>query len=349
MKSQEAVPYEAPRSLFLPLPRDGEALSTDAHITTRGAGVIIAACSGAEHWLGASTGALCGRRLVELLPPAHADHFERFQRAFDANPRAIHSRVYPLRLPHPSWGERSGSLHAFSNGDDRTHWTLRNETPLIRLRQRLQEATRDLEHVGAQERQRLSEDLHDDVSQLLSLVAIQLRELESQVPSPHAPAIRVIEETLREASEHVTSLTFQLHPPVLFQEGLAEALDWLCATLRRTHGLVVTSSCKGDFETLDETERTFVFRAVRELLINVAKHAESLRAYLEIVREQEEICATVEDEGLGVRPQDLGKGYGLQCIGERARGLGGALEVKKRAAGGTVAVIRIPVSADPGV
>ncbi len=89
------------------------------------------------------------------------------------------------------------------------------------------------------------------------------------------------------------SLVFQLNPPVLAELGLAAALEWLGEEMQRSHGLAVQVTDDGLPKPLAQPSRSMVYRAVRELLINVSKHAGVDRGEVDVKKVGESMVVTV--------------------------------------------------------
>src|SRR5208337_3795659 len=93
--------------------------------------------------------------------------------------------------------------------------------------------------VEKKERQKLASDLHDDVGQLLSLASLKVRALGDAGGDDADPRIRELAQILAETRQRVSSLSFQLSPPLLQDVGLVAAVSWLADDLKRSYGLVV--------------------------------------------------------------------------------------------------------------
>jgi len=147
------------------------------------------------------------------------------------------------------------------------------------------------------------------------------------------------------------SLSFQLSPPLLSTMGLAPALGWLGAKLGADYHLTVELTDDEQPKPLSDEIRVTIFKAVRELLINIAKHARTGRARVALQRVEDRIRVTVEDEGVGfdvagVNLNSSGKGgFGLYNVRQRIEYLGGVLSVESTPGGGTRTTIFAPVAA----
>ncbi len=200
----------------------------------------------------------------------------------------------------------------------------------------------ELTSTEQRERRRLANILHDHLQQLLVAATMKIGILRSRVPSPEGKQIlQQIKDLLNQSIASSRSLTVELSPPVLYDAGLAAALNWLAGWMEEKHGLKVEVKTDPDAEPLAEDVRAFFFQAVRELLFNVVKHADTDTARVEVaVDEARQLRITVEDDGRGVSPEalermDSGEGFGLFNIRERLELLGGQLHVENRPEGGT--------------
>ncbi len=209
----------------------------------------------------------------------------------------------------------------------------------------LRELASDLTRAEQRERDRLYELLHDEVQPLLVATRLSLSGLNPRT---------VQEDGLRvaaEACEHLSriiqlarSFSLQLSPPLIRERGLNAALASLCRWLRDNHALEVELSSAPDAEPDDMALRLLCFNAVRELLLNVAKHAGTSRVSLALRRADADILLiTVADHGSGFDPAALTHGSGLASIARRLGMIGGTLSVDSRPGTGTVATLSVPL------
>jgi signal transduction histidine kinase len=208
-------------------------------------------------------------------------------------------------------------------------------------------ASRAAEDAEARERRALACDLHDAVSQSLALARTKLAALriESATTTDAAGRLRDIEALVADAEERTRTLTFRLSPPTLHDVGLAAALEWLAEDLVRRSGLHVVVSDDGLPKPLGAQAREALFRSVRELLINVARHARTDKASVSLIREDDAVAITVGDEGIGF-DRGLSGGFGLLSVRERVEGLGGRLEIESEPHRGTRVRMVVPLCRD---
>ena len=144
------------------------------------------------------------------------------------------------------------------------------------------------------------------------------------------------------------SLSLQLSPPVLHQFGLVPALGWLAEELQRAYDLSIQVSDDGKSKPLSTESCNMLFRIVRELLINVHKHAKVRKAVVDISVVEECLILSVTDDGLGfdarkdIAPSVQG-GYGLFSIRERISYIGGEMHIDSSPGDGTVVVLSLPL------
>lgn len=212
----------------------------------------------------------------------------------------------------------------------------------------LQTLASELSLAEERERRRFAANLHDTISQNLVMAHMKLESLIAEtLPGDVAASIQQANRMVGEALESTQTLTFELSPPVLHRLGLGPAIESLGDRMRQLHGLKVELVDRGPAARLTEELSAFLFRATRELLINVVKHARTRNAKVSISRTRSQIKVEVEDRGIGFDPVDQkaghrrGEGFGLFSIQERLTHLGGSLTIWSKPGRGT----RISMSA----
>ena len=150
-----------------------------------------------------------------------------------------------------------------------------------------------------------------------------------------------LEDLLVEIRRRISSLSFQLSPPLLHDVGLIAAVQWLAEDLETSHGLSVKIIEEHELK-LDENARVTFYRAIRELLLNVVKHAGVKEARIRVSREGAMARIAVEDGGVGMPPRAKRYGFGLLALRERVEQLGGSLETRSTPGSGTTVVVSLP-------
>ena len=227
-----------------------------------------------------------------------------------------------------------------------------------RVRERtvqLRELTAELALTEERERRVLARDLHDDLGQVLAIIKIKLTSLEeSERRGALKGPLQEIETLVDQANRSVRSLMMQLSPPALQTLGLVPALEWLGEEMERIYGLAVRIDKDGDVPALEEPARTTIFRAIRELLINVAKHAQTNVAQINCHQPADgQLSISVTDQGLGfdalraLSSPAKDSGFGLISVRERIEFIGGKMTIDTMPGYGTTITIVFP--AEPNV
>jgi signal transduction histidine kinase len=137
------------------------------------------------------------------------------------------------------------------------------------------------------------------------------------------------------------TLTFELSPPILHELGLESALEWLTEKFYEQNNIQTNFIDDGNPKPLDDDIRIILFRTVRELLFNVAKHAKAKNVTVSTERKDNSIRIYISDDGIGFEVSRVnvykGKksGFGLFSIQERLDFLGGKLNIESKPGQGT--------------
>jgi PAS domain S-box-containing protein len=218
----------------------------------------------------------------------------------------------------------------------------------IARRKRAEETRTELLHrlVRAQEEEhrRIARELHDDLTQQLAVLAIHAGTLE-QLPScpPDVGArIREMRDQLVNLSKSVHSLSRQLHPSILDDLGLVDALRSECLSLEQRDGLRIRYHAEDVPAHLPRDVALCVYRVAQEALRNIVRHAGTLQASVGLVATERELVLRVRDHGVGFEVAARGKtGLGLESMRERARLIQARLVVRSRAGAGTKITLRV--------
>ncbi|MCC6406441.1 MAG: PAS domain S-box protein [Planctomycetes bacterium] len=294
--------------------------------------------------LGIPRSRVIGRKLASFVAPRSQDRWHLERRALGLGSER---RTFELEFTRRDGsamhvqlvGARRELGHA---GEDQVHLAVLDVTELRRAERALRAAVTQVSLVEQRERRKLAAELHDGAGQLISLALLKLRVLSGASPAQLA-AMREIEEILTETSKCVSSLSFELSPPLLHDLGLRAAAQWLAEDLQRRYGLAVELRELEDVP-LDDAASSALYRAMRELLINVAKHSGVRTARVSILPDRGMACVTVEDAGVGLGSEAEGRGFGLLALRERLAEVGGSLEMAQALGGGTRAVARVPIA-----
>lgn len=242
--------------------------------------------------------------------------------------------------------------------DDKPHCTIANivditerksyEDALRAHRQALRNLAAELSLTQEKERRQIADDLHDHIGQNLVFAKMKLGELKSLQPPQHSALIEQIRTVLDQSLKDTRSLIQDLCPQVLYEIGLEAAIDWLAEQTQEKYGLRCVTEISRMRRPIREDRRVILFQAVRELLVNVAKHAYATEARITFRADRARITIGVADNGCGfdvsslIVPRSMGQGFGLFSIRERLTLLGGDLKIDSVPGQGTTAIVTMP-------
>jgi signal transduction histidine kinase len=202
------------------------------------------------------------------------------------------------------------------------------------------------------ERQRISQILHDHIQQMLHGIQLRTHLLILDAPPSAHPVLQehleVIQELAEAAIQATRTLTVELSPPILQREGLVAALRWLAGHMAEMHGLDVRLDLQEDCQPPSSELAVLLFQVTRELLFNVVKHAQSKRAFLNLMEKDETISVSVADEGIGFPLTNQAQltrrpgSFGLSSIKERLNLFGGQLTVVSQSGQGARVTLTVP-------
>jgi PAS domain S-box-containing protein len=233
----------------------------------------------------------------------------------------------------------------------------RSEEKLREYRRKLRKLAAELTVVEARERRAIAAELHENLGQLLATAKLKIAPLRTLVPDAALQSgIEEVQGLVEEALQQTRSLTYQLSSPILYQLGLEAALKWLTENMERQYGYRVTFTRLGESGELREESSVFLFSAVRELLVNVAKHAGAREVAVRLRWLDDSVEVLVKDNGKGFRrpghsgisdlnigAPDTQDGFGLFNIYERASDLGGRVSLRSEPLKGTAVKIHLPL------
>jgi signal transduction histidine kinase len=154
----------------------------------------------------------------------------------------------------------------------------RAEEKLIRYQDRLRSLTSELSLTEERERQRIAADLHDHLGHTLALANNRLAVLAGSLPPGQAVSIEDVKRLIERAIRSTRSLIFEVSPPVLDHFPFAAAVEWLAGNILEKSGIPFRLTVdEGPWPLSDDT-RLLLFKAIRELLVNVVKHSRAYRA-----------------------------------------------------------------------
>ena len=208
------------------------------------------------------------------------------------------------------------------------------------------ELRRRLVHAQEEEHRRIARELHDDLTQRLAVVAISAGMLEQSLgrPADVEKKVRGMREQLVALSQSVHSLSRQLHPSILDELGIVDALRAECQSLGERGGIAVRFLAHDVPADLCREMALCIYRVTQEALRNVARHANTRQASVRLHGSDRHLVLCVRDRGVGFDLADRGKlGLGLESMRERARLVRARLTVGSQRGKGTSVTLRAPL------
>jgi signal transduction histidine kinase len=196
------------------------------------------------------------------------------------------------------------------------------------------------------ERARLARELHDDLSQSLALLSIQLHSAASKVRDPEALSSQLgnITTQIDRLSSDVHRISHELHPSKLEQLGLVAAVRGICREIGAAHGLKVDFRAENLPKKLPNDISLCLYRVAQESLQNVVKHSSASNALVELQLNRNELCLTVSDNGCGFDATASSNldGIGLVSMKERLRAVDGTVQIESAVGAGTKVLVSVP-------
>jgi len=232
------------------------------------------------------------------------------------------------------------------------------------LEVRVQERTAELSQRAAQlarltsqltlaeqmERRRLAEVLHDHLQQFLVAAKIKCEILSENIGKKYQHETKDITALIVQSIRTSRTLTGELSPSILRQGSLSAALEWLAQWMRENYGLPVEFETDPGIDPEREDVTLLLFQSIRELLLNVVKHARAGSARIEMTRDRDDaLRVSVIDRGSGFNPETIwekakgGAAFGLFSIRERLELMGGSLEIESSPGHGAVLSLVVPL------
>ena len=197
-----------------------------------------------------------------------------------------------------------------------------------------------------EERIRIAGELHDGVLQRITSLSLRLGTATLGLPadSESKADVRGVEKDLIEVGAEIRQLSHELHPAVLHEKGLPDALSSYCEEFSATRGIPISYHADESVDELSPGAALCIYRIAQEALGNVAKHAKAKQAQVRLTRSDGRVCLSVSDDGVGFNPDASGKtgGLGLINMRERVRQLNGTFTFESEPGQGTTVKAEVP-------
>jgi PAS domain S-box-containing protein len=208
------------------------------------------------------------------------------------------------------------------------------------------------------ERRRISRELHDSAGQILTALGLNLANM-SELGRRNLPldkAAQDSQELVQQLTKEIRTLSYLLHPPLLDENGLSQAILWYVQGLMERSDLKIELDVAQDFGRLSSEMELSVFRIVQESLTNIHRHSESKTAIIRLSRAPDCVSLEIQDAGKGISGEKLAgiqgqrSGVGITGMRERIRYFGGSMNIQSNEKGTKISVqlpVPMPAAAEP--
>jgi len=222
-----------------------------------------------------------------------------------------------------------------------------DEQAIRRQREDLRSLAGRLMTAQDDERRRIARDLHDDLSQKLAYLAMDLGKLASNPAAREMlDQLRALQRRAREAAESVRLISHQLHPSILDDIGLQAALEQYCEEFEERSGIRTHFLSRDVPDSLPREVASSMYHIFQESLRNVSKHSDTEEVFVTLEFVDHVLRLNVRDEGVGLSAEQLkpGTGIGIMGMKERAHLVNGKVSIESQLGEGTEVTVTVPLS-----
>jgi len=280
-----------------------------------------------------------GKKIRDVMPSTLAGTFmDAIERACQGNEVVVVE--YELALGETRYFE----ARLVQAGPDRVLSMVRDVTDAKRALAMNQHLAGRLIASQERERQRIARDLHDDLSQKIALLNIEVDQAALQASSPPLRAqLTSVSARIGEIATDVHNLSHELHPSKLQTLGLVAAIHTMCRDISRQGSVQVTFVHGVVPQPIDWDISLCLYRIVQEALHNVSSHSRAPSAEVQLTREQDTLTLRITDSGVGFEAQRQHAGLGLVSMRERVALLRGQMVIQSARGIGTRLEVRVPM------
>ena len=313
-----------------------------------------------KNLLGYEQSDFLGRKVFSIV---HKDDIERLKDTMNQNVfSSLNSKPFIIRIRHKKghfvWFEFLSSPVYKNNEINYFVTTARDITQSMLAKQEIQEyqtalqkMTTEMTLIEENHKKEIASNIHDHLSQSLVISKMKINELKKN------PKLNIINEDLIFIEKHISEvlensrkITYELSPPVLYQLGIVEALNWLLEDVEATHKIKCQVISNVSNLKLSDVKSILLYRSIQELLKNVVKYANASLINLEIDKTDLGVNILLKDNGGGFNTSILnsfknqsGSGFGLFAVQERINNIQGEFTITSKINKGTSVNIFIPL------
>src|SRR5467141_486484 len=260
--------------------------------------------------------------------------------------------------------ESEERLRTLSDGREiqvrsRTQELEQRNAEILQQSELLRELSNCLLKTQDDERRRIARELHDSAGQLITVLGMNIAGI-AKHGEQNPSLAEIVEDTqnlVQQLSREIRTTSYLLHPPLLDENGLSQAIHWYMQGLKERSDLDIELSIPENFGRLPADLELTIFRIVQEGLTNIHRHSGSKTATIRLSRSADSVLLRIEDHGKGISPEKLAAlraqrtGVGITGMRERVRHLNGVMDIQSNGTGATISVTfpvpTIPTSIPP--
>ena len=299
-----------------------------------------------------------GKAVSEIIPGISASNPELFEIygrvALSGTPEIFETYVKPWDMWYSIsvYSTEKGCFTAvFQNITERK----RNEQELLilnsQLSQEVAKRTADLsaltahvQSIAETEKTNLARELHDELGSTLAGISMELGRLRSRISDAELlNELSGIKNLLSNASQITRGVINRLYPTVLDTCGFTAAVEWQVREFRKHSAIEVELILPENQIVMENPYSLAAYRITQECMTNIAKHAGASRVRIEVSTADGFLDVTIQDNGKGFTKEHNNAGHGIFGMSERARYLGGSIDIGSGACNGTTAKFRLPL------
>ena len=236
----------------------------------------------------------------------------------------------------------------------RTEELERRNVEVLQQSEQLRELSNRLLKTQDDERRHIARELHDSAGQLIAALGMNLAGINRHgKENPMlAEALEDTQNLVQQLNKEIRTTSYLLHPPLLDENGLSQAIQWYMQGLMERGGLAIELHIAEDFGRLPADLELAVFRIVQESLTNIHRHSGSKTATIRLSRSIHNVLLEIEDHGKGISGEKLAAikaqrtGVGITGMRERVRHLKGEMDIQSNGTGATI-LVTLPLPPAP--
>ena len=272
----------------------------------------------------------------------------------DGSQRIVHERGEVTFDRNGKAVRMIGTVHDITERKQVEQALRKSESALRKSQDNLRFLAGKLLSVQEEERRLLAREMHDDITQRLAILAIETGTLEQQLessPGPLRDKLRHIKEQIVKLSTDVHDISRQLHPAIIDDLGLVDAIKSECVNFSKREGISIKYDTVNVPDAIPKDIALCIYRIMQESLRNVAKHTDVKEAEVLLTGTNDSLHLYVKDRGTGFDPDSVhGKGgLGLASMEERVRLIQGELSIQSQPGRGTVIKMCVSLSGRPPI